>query len=50
MRRYKNIDVIKNILNEDIIAELEGSDVDYTELLAGDDFAADAPDDVGAEL
>jgi DNA-directed RNA polymerase subunit beta' len=35
MKRYKNIDVIKNILNEDILSEFESADHDYADLFTG---------------
>ena len=40
MKRYKNIDVIKNILNEDILSEFEGVDKDYADLF-GDSAGTD---------
>ncbi len=48
MRRYKDIEVIKNILNEDILESVNIGDADYAELF--NDFAEADSDDVGVEL
>ena len=48
MRRYKNIDVIKNILNEDIVEQMDGSNSNLPDLLSGDDFAS-VEVDLGAD-
>ncbi len=47
MKRYKNIDVIKNILNEDIAPELTRHDTQYTSALLD---GYDDPADLNAEL
>ena len=44
MRRYKDIEVIKNILNEDILESVNIGDADYAELF--NDFAELDGDDV----
>jgi len=48
MRRYKDIEVIKNILNEDILDSVNIGDADYAELFS--DFAGIESDDVNIEL
>ena len=48
MRRYKNIEVIKNILNEDIAEQMDNG-AELAELLSGDDFST-VELDLDAEL
>ncbi len=51
MKRYRNIDVIKNILNEDIKPVFESKDAPYLDMLMGDDdFGSDDPEDLQAGL
>ena len=51
MKRYRNIDVIKNILNEDIAASFESKDTPYLDMMMGDDdFGSDDPEDITAGL
>jgi DNA-directed RNA polymerase subunit beta' len=48
MRRYKDIEVIKNILNEDILESVNIGESDYAELF--NDFAELTSDDANVEL
>ena len=48
MRRYKNIEVIKNILNEDIVEGVKMNGAEYSSLFA--DYSDEAPDDLNLEL
>jgi DNA-directed RNA polymerase subunit beta' len=52
MKRYRNIDVIKNILNEDIASSFESKDTSYLDdmLVGDDDFSPDDPEDLTAGL
>ena len=51
MKRYRNIDVIKNILNEDIASGFESKNMPYLDMLMDDDsFGADDPEDVTAGI
>jgi DNA-directed RNA polymerase subunit beta' len=51
MKRYRNIDVIKNMLNEDIVSAFESKDTSYLDdMLADDDFGPDDPEDLTAGL
>ena len=48
MRRYKNIEVIKNILNEDIVEGVKMNGAEYSSLFA--DYSDEATDDLNLEL
>ena len=51
MKRYRNIDVIKNILNEDIATSFESKNTPYLDMMMGDDdFGSDDPEDITAGL
>ncbi len=51
MKRYRNIDVIKNILNEDIASGFESKSVPYLDMMMDDDgFGADDSEDITAGI
>ena len=51
MKRYRNIDVIKNILNEDIATSFETKNTPYLDMMMGDDdFGSGDPEDITAGL
>ncbi len=51
MKRYRNIDVIKNILNEDIVASFESKSTPYLDdMMMDDDFSVDDTEDITAGL
>ncbi|MGI5848638.1 MAG: DNA-directed RNA polymerase subunit beta' [Christensenellales bacterium] len=49
MKRYKNIDVIKNILNEDILSEIDQNNKPYTDAYSGQVYDHNISD-MGIEL
>ena len=51
MKRYRNIDVIKNILNEDIASGFESKSVPYLDMMMDvDGFGADDSEDITAGI